>query len=213
MLYFCAMKILQQLKYVGSILLLLLLLFPSAAHALTKEQRIVLPHEIRLGWGDMLFETAMWNQTSTANNHRYTGHIFTEYQYHIKDWLSVGAQIDYEQVLWNTPTATPDNSEQQYFFNLSLLPTVRFTYFFHEYVNLYSALSVGLNINSGTQTDYKGRQTAYAPAFALTLLGVSVGKDHWFGAIEIGALNALNDKQEIYMLGSRLFTISVGYRL
>ncbi len=178
------------------------------AYALTKHETDSLRHEVRLGWGDMLFETAVWHSTRHTDDYRYTGHLFAEYQYHPKSWLSVGMIADYEQVLWRQL----DDNSQHTFYNIGLLPTVRFTYYFHEYVNLYSALFVGLNVNGGSDRDFRNRLVACAPAFGITALGVSVGKAHWFGAVEIGGLNALVSKDEIYMVGSRLFTASVGYR-
>ena len=39
-----------------------------------------------------------------------------------------------------------------------------------------------------------------------------MGKDHWGGSLELGALNALMGKDRIYMLGSRLISVSVNYR-
>lgn len=189
--------------------LLLAVCWPCAmVCAFTKAEADSIPHEVRIGWGDMLFETAVWHNNRQATDYRYTGHIFAEYQYRLRHWLSVGMQTDYEQVLWTAPS---DNTAHT-FYNVGLLPTVRFTYFFSEYVNLYSALLFGLNINGGSETDMYGRKVDCSPAFGFTALGVSVGNNHWFGAAEIGGLNALMSKDEIYMIGSRLFTVSVGYR-
>ncbi|MGM9837507.1 MAG: hypothetical protein ACI30A_03335 [Paludibacteraceae bacterium] len=185
------------------------------AYALTKSQRDSIPHEVRIGWGDMLFETAVWHKNAATDRYRYTGHLFAEYQYHFFPWLSLGAQMDYEQVWWDVLKRgsqlldTPERN--RCFYNVSLIPTVRFTYYHHHYVNLYSALGIGLTINGGTETDMLGRHTACAPVLSLTVLGLRVGEEHWFGAVEIGGLNALTGKDAIYMLGSRLFTASVGY--
>ncbi len=189
------------------ILFSLLILWAIPAVAVMRAEADSLHHEVRLGWGDMLFETAMWHSTQHTSDYRYTGHLFAEYQYRVKNWLSVGMLADYERVMWRAEALSDQN-----FYNLSLLPTMRFTYFFSQYVNLYSAVMLGLNINGGTETDMYGRQTACAPAFGITALGMSVGNEHWFGAAEIGGLNALASKDLIYMLGSRLFTASIGYR-
>jgi hypothetical protein len=39
-----------------------------------------------------------------------------------------------------------------------------------------------------------------------------VGKGCFYGAVEIGAMAALNNAYEVYMFGSRLFTASIGVR-
>lgn len=187
--------------------------------ALTKQDRTALPHEVRVGWGDFMFESAMWHNSSKTTDYRYTGHLFAEYQYFFNHWCSFGVQIDYDQVWWTEVAcslplpAKPAEGRACNFYNISLLPTVRFTYYHHPYVNLYSALGVGMTINAGTERDMYGRRTALAPAVNVTLLGVRAGGKHLFGAFEIGALNAVRDKNLMYMIGSRLLSVSVGAAL
>ena len=65
---------------------------------------------------------------------------------------------------------------------------------------------------TGTEVDYKGRTTACAGVLNLTLLGVSVGNEHVFGSVELGGTFSMANKQEIYLLDSRIFTASVGVR-
>jgi hypothetical protein len=101
----------------------------------------------------------------------------------------------------------------QSFHNIAIVPTVRFSYYRHEYVSLYSAIGAGLNINTGTELDYKGRKTAVAPAINITLFGVCAGKGRWYGALEVGGMLSFNSAEEVYMLGSRIMTASVGVRL
>lgn len=196
------------------LLTILLTTLTPLAWSLTREEQMQQPNEIRLGWGDMLYETAVYHSTPTIGNYRYTGHLFAEYQRSLKAWLSVGMQLDYEQVWWNQrPDIYSDyTADKHSFYNIALLPTLRFTYFFRPYVNLYSAVNIGLTINGGTETDMKGRYTACAPALGVTLLGVQVGRKHVFGAVEIGGLSALMGKNYIYMFDSRIFTASIGCR-
>jgi hypothetical protein len=42
---------------------------------------------------------------------------------------------------------------------------------------------------------------------------MQVGNEQWFGAIEFGGMYSLNGIHEVYMAGSRMFTVSVGCRL
>lgn len=199
------------MKRIGWILVCLVLSLSDVC-ALTKEE--YMHHELRVGWGDMLFETSQWHTTTRTNHYRYTGHVFAEYQYFFRPWFSLGGQVDYEQVWWDVFKQKNLILEQpltdRTFYNVSVLPTLRFTYYHHPYVNIYFALSFGITVNGGSEKDMKERYTAVAPGWDITFLGVKAGKDHWFGTIEIGGLNALTGRNYIYMVGSRIFTASVG---
>ncbi len=191
--------------------LLFLCTVTNSAAALDREEQTALRNELRIGWGDMMYETSVYHTNPLTDNYRYTGHLFAEYQRTLTYWCAVGFQLDYEQVWWNKrPSISSEYTAKEYFYNLSLLPTLRFTYFFHPYVNLYSSLNIGLLVNAGTEQDMKGRHTACAPAFGITALGVKVGNKHIFATIEIGGLSALTGKNYIYMVGSRIFTASIG---
>ena len=187
------------------------------------------PHQVRIGWGDQLFESLVWyNQphptiypeTYTeefAENYRYLQHWFAEYQYRVNHWFNVGAMVDYSGVVWDRVTRDGKGNEMarkknRNFHNISILATTRFTYLHSKYVELYSGLGAGLNINTGSELDYLDRQTALAPVFSLSILGMSVGNEQWFGAVEVGGLFSLISTHEVYMAGSRMFNVSVGYR-
>ena len=189
-----------------------------------------IPHELRVGWGDQTFETIMWrNQEyptvlpptykNTYNEHfRYTQHWFVEYLYNVNYWYSFGAQVDYSGVLWDKVTRNGQGTEitrekDHNFHNISIIPSVRFSYFHREYTSLYSSFGVGLNINTGTELDYKSRQTTIAPAVNIALLGLRVGKGRFYGLVELGGMFALVNSNEVYMLGSRIFTTSFAVRL
>lgn len=189
-----------------------------------------IPHELRIGWGDQMFETLLWHQAILPTNlpssyqavyderYRYTQHWFVEYLYNVNYWYAFSFMVDYSGVLWDDVIRDGTGKEinrfkNRNFHNICIMPQVRFSYLHTEYVSLYSALGVGLNINTGSEIDYKGRKTAYAPAINLSVLGLRIGKGRWFGAIELGGLISLIDTNEIYMFGSRIFTASVGCRL
>ena len=198
------------------IILISVLVSVTNVHALTREQGETMQHEFRVGYGDMIFETLMWPKNNYRYKVKYTGHIFAEYQYHLFNWLSTGLQVDYERVAWHLTSlgmyfTTGPRQEKQHFYNLTFLPTIRATYFHHPYLNLYSAFGFGVNINGGTERDMYDRTTATSMAFNLTLLGMKAGKNHWFVGLELGALNAFQNEDFIYMIASRIFSISVGY--
>lgn len=195
----------------------------------TIEERAISKSEVRLLIGDMFWESLIWHNAPHADrtgwpagdytentDYGWTPHLGLEYQYRCNRWLSVGLQADYQQTVWKTRHYNNRNeltgTDKQTFYNISILPTVRFTYFHHPYVNLYSSIGLGLDINGGTETDLRGKNIAYGAALDIAVLGLSAGKDHWFGSVEVGGLSALKDKGTIFMMASRILTFGVGYR-
>ena len=190
---------------------------------------VAMPHHLRVGWGDQMFETLIWRELGHYNvlppdyeasydeNFRYTQHWFVEYLYRLNYRYSFGLLMDYSGVVWdnvlrNGRGTVLQRETNKSFHNITFVPTVRFSYHRWDYVSLYSAIGAGLNINTGTELDYKGRKTAVAPAVNITLLGVCAGKGRWYGAVEVGGMFSLNNSEEVYMLGSRIITASVGVR-
>lgn len=173
--------------------------------------------EISVGWGDYQFESLAFHDSRQKGDYRYTGHLFAKYMYHTNAWFAFGPELDCEYVDWrikrNEMGELIDNGGKGWFSNIDLLLNFRFTYYQKSVVQLYSGFSVGLNMNIGSEYNYHGHNTAAAFAFGINLLGVRVGNERVFGAVEIGGLNSLNNMHEIYMLGSRLFTASIGVTL
>lgn len=211
------------MKKFSIILLLAAWLVPVAMHAETKENRDQLKHEFRIGYGDPMFETMRWKDEPTKlgipmnarQDYRYTGHIYGEYMYRVNSWLGVGGQLDFGATMFNYNTYKLNadgnqylaGSDPRYFYDVCLMPSVRFTYFHHEWVNLYSGVQLGVGIHG----DYKGR-TECGAAFGLTALGVSVGREHLFGTFEFGGLSNIQSLTAIYTLWTKWFNVSVGYR-
>ena len=184
-------------------------------------------HSVRVGWGDMLFETLVFHPSAKGTynpdalpgdfrskgtyDYGYTGHIFADYLYSFTDVVSAGVQTDFEGIFWKvasrdaagTVVSDPVRVNN---YNLCILPSVRFTYFRSEWVDIYSGLSVGLLMAFDNQ-----RQFELAPAFNLNLVGVRVGKGHWGGTAEIGLLNALKGGNDVFMVGSRIISVGVNY--
>lgn len=165
-------------------------------------------HQVRLGWGDPLFETLAFHEGASVSDPSartygfgYTGHFFAEYQYRFNRVVSTGIQTDIEGIFWKQTPGVPSRN-----YNLSILPTLRLTFLNTRYVQLYGGLAVGLLI----AFDNTGRAEA-APVVNLTPLGVQVGKGPWSGSLELGGMTALRNADTIYMLGSRLISLSVNY--
>lgn len=212
-------------------LLILSSLLPFFLMAETIEERQNSPHELRFLVGDMLSESVFWFDDAHANytgiggpasifpekhNTFWTPHFAGEYQYRFNKWLGFGLQLDFQYTGWRREEYNNQNdlvsSQKEHFYNLSILPTVRFTYFHHPYVNVYSAIGLGLDVNSGTETDIHGKHTAMGAALDIAAVGFSAGKDNWFVSAEVGGLSAIKNKGTIFMVVSRILTIGAGYR-
>ena len=187
-------------------------------------------NELRLGWGDQLFESLMWhNPTSITKtmpvtyeqtykeNYRHNQHIWLEYQYRFNHWFGLGGMIDMSEVGWDKVTRDGTGAElardgKHYFYNLVIMPTVRFTYFHHPNVNIYSGLGIGLGINGGTEVNGQGKNTDLGAAANFTIVGVSANYKRWFVAFDYGGLYSLKNANYIFMAKSRMLNLSVGAR-
>ena len=211
--------------------LLLLLTCCGSILAETKEERYEKRHQIGVSIGDWMVETLMWTNSKHADytgvgkpstrfaedhDYTYTPHFGLEYQYRLNEWVSFGMLVDFQHTRWNRVYYNNLNEEvdrtKENFFNLSFLPTVKFTYFHHKYVNVYSGLAFGMVMNGGSEVDYYGHHTAVGYAFNLNWVSVSADYDPWFAALEVGTLFGLKDVQTIYMAGTRFLSLTLGYR-
>ncbi|MBR5190072.1 MAG: hypothetical protein IKW17_07435 [Paludibacteraceae bacterium] len=219
-------------------LLLLVLLCTVAmfGYAETKEHRQENPHEVRLGIADSYFEACLERPNDRYGDApmygegplNHTGHIFAEYQYRVNGWFSAGVNIDclyswyylYPSKYYLELGAVDFGRGLYSNLRFSVIPTLRFTYFHNELVDLYSAFGVGINYSDYSEkTDYYSAYRTLGAAFDVCALGVSVGKKHWFGAFELGGTTAFgyrigDDKPrlELPIPFARLLRVSVGYR-
>jgi len=211
-----------KILYMKKLMLFFVALMISAsvpAFSSNKEKSKVPPspyrHEIRVGWGDCLFENTTFHSTLTKTNYRYTGHIYAGYLYNLTNVVSVGGDLDFEKVSWDENEGT-GTIYGKYFTNFSIIPEVRFTYFRRGIVTMYSGVGLGMNINGGSEIDYLGRKTVLSPVLHLNPFGINLSwgnNGRWFAGAEIGGLYALNNPKEIFMLYSRLLSVNVGIRL
>ena len=201
------------------------------ASAESREHRTDARHEFRLGWGDQMFEKLIWQKPpyiiSNLNesyrktykeNWRYSQHWFAEYSYRVNGWFGVGAMVDASGCVWDDVTRNglgveTDRQKGLNFWNLTLMPMCRFTWFNSEYVSLYSSLGAGLGINGGSETDADGHHTLCGVAFDLALVGVTVDWDRWCVFTEIGGLTSFkNFKTTVFLLNSRIISVGAGFR-
>lgn len=203
----------------------------------TKQERDSLRHEVRIGWGDQIFETLMWQVTTPVaiypetqflnpadvrqyrnEKYRYHQHWFAEYQYRVNRWFGLGFLFDCSGVSWETVTRDGygdilESSSRKYFYNIAMLPNFRFTYFNHEYVSLYAALGMGINVNSGTEKNIYDNYTDYGFAANATIFGLAINYQRWFINFEYGGMYSLKNSNTVFMVKSRMLTLSFGVTL
>lgn len=215
-------------------LLLVLLCFmvigSSTAQAETKEQFKQWKNELRIGWGDQLFESVVWhNPTSVIKtmpasyrqtyqeNYRYFQHIWLDYHRRHTYWFAYGVMTDVSCVKWDDVTRDGTGHEvgrvnDRDFYNIILMPTIRFTYFHHPYVNLYSGLGAGMGINTGTEVNGKGFHTDIGMAAYICVLGLSANYKRCSAHIDLGGMYSIRDKNTIFLASSRMVSVGLGVR-
>lgn len=194
----------------------------NSAQAETKENRAETPHELRIGVGDCSIYYAQ-RYTNPLHPPVVSGmegieksrhfdlilpNIFIDYQYRVNSWFAAGVQVN---TIWDKGTDCTINiaemEAQLIDFSegwIHLIPTATFTYFHREWVNLYSGIGVGYAMQ--IEAKHKARNVWHTFAAQATLLGISVGKGHWFGSFEAGALFTGRSFPD------RCFTFSLGFR-
>lgn len=178
------------------ILLAILLMLP--VQGLWAGTPVPQPHQVRVGWGDMLFESLAFPKAGHDRGGKgYTGHFFAGYQYQLTRVVSLGGQIDFEGIYMSDMNN----------YNLVFMPTVRFTYLRSDWVELHSGVGVGLLL----AFDNVGG-AELAPSIDLNFFGVQVGEGPLKLGLDLGMLNAFLSSKKVYMMGSRLLSVSLNYQ-
>ena len=185
-------------------------------------------HQVRIGWGDALFETLTFANTKPhiypnpqalpetfsikeQFNSACTGHFFFEYGYRINPLVRVGGQVDAEGIFWEEGNFDRNHklvgtSTKVRNYNIVVMPTVRLEYLHKRVTTLYSGAGAGMLV----ALDNAGG-CELSPALNLNLVGIQLGWGHWSGSIDLGLMLALSGGNKIYMLGSRLVSFSLNY--
>lgn len=152
-------------------------------------------HDIRVGIGTVSLPTLLaldegWGYDDYYRDFRrdmqfadtyltprhFVGNYSLSYTYHDRKWLQYGGQVVFGASTRSRKDAQTGNKiENQNYYVLSVMPTVRFNWFYRERVQMYSSVSLGLC------TDF---EDLYVWG-DMTLFGCSFGRKV-FGFVELG---------------------------
>ena len=188
-------------------------------------------HDIRLSWGDQMFENLVWQNPQYIVNtmpsdyrqtykerYRYTQHWRVDYLWRPVQWFGLGASADISACLWDSVVRDGGGAEiarlkNQSFWNLALMPRMEFSWFNSQYISLHTALGAGLGINGGTETDAYGRHTLCGLAVDLTVIGISAHwADRWGAFVDLGGLYSVKSRSTIFLVSSRIVSVGVSCR-
>ena len=208
-------------------ILLLVCCFTMSGNAESREERMQLRHELRIGWGDMMYESLMYQNPFALKyfdgfhtyheDFKYAQHWWLEYQNRHNEWFSYGAMVDFSNVSWTDVERDGygiewSRSPGHNCYNVVIMPTIRFTYLHLPHFNMYSGFGMGLGINGGTETNSDGKHTDAGFAADVILLGFSANYERWFWTVDIGGLSSLRNMNTIFLLSSRIFSVGLGVR-
>lgn len=136
------------------------------------------------------FNTSLKNADTYSTPRWFVGIYSLSYTYHHFRWLQYGATVSFGASTCKTRhTLTNEVLENNNLYLLSVMPTVRFVWYWREKVQLYSSVSLGV------MTD----MYEILPWGDVTLVGCSFGRK-FFGFTEVG------------FGASGIFRIGMGYR-
>lgn len=112
-----------------------------------------------------------------------------EYRYRFAKWFWFGGAASFTPIIKKWSKHEPGYEFTNNMYYISVMPSVRFSWLNKKYVTLYSGLSVGCMVVTGS--DYRPeerttyQQTDLRFVGQLTAVGVHVGKK-WYGFTEVG---------------------------
>jgi opacity protein-like surface antigen len=197
----------------------IILLCSLVAFAETQENRKENPHEIRIGiaeclsawtlqtpgyFSDVQFDKGYVLTVNANYDHFYTGFLFAEYQYRVNKWFGIGANLTIlgmgNTEFYREKCQVEDyyTEKRNYGAMIYLMPVARFTYLNKKNISLYGSLGFAPGI------DIYENKCNFTWAVDFTYFGMSIGKGHWFGDIELGGA--------VPLLLTKMLRVSVGYR-
>lgn len=138
--------------------------------------------------------------------------FFVEYQYRINPYIGVGLKADVLPILGSTTIRNGyyeivgHSGKYLSLLYLEFVPRVKFTFYHHEYVNLYAAAGFGLVADCPIQSI----QWRFDAELQATLFGLSIGKNGLFGSFEF--FNIGLTTLRVHMQPTNFLSASIGYR-
>ncbi len=112
-----------------------------------------------------------------------------EYRYRFAKWFWFGAATSFTPIINKWSKQEPGNEFTDHLYFISIMPSVRFSWLNKKYVTLYSGLSIGCMVVTGSKylpEERATKQQTWANFTGqLTAVGVQVGKK-WYGFTEVG---------------------------
>ncbi len=149
-------------------------------------------YEARLGWflldGHYLVE--MTARVDPALGHtrgplKTTGIFSADFDFKIKKWLIVGANVGYRNY-WRHITPYEGTPWTYIDHNLIIMPTVKFSTGFDSFFRYYATLAFGAGLRMSSGKD-NIRNHEFYPSFQITPVGIAVGrKVSWFFEVGYG---------------------------
>lgn len=117
-----------------------------------------------------------------------TGALNVSYGYRFRRWFDLGLLFSYNcEYKRQFSALSGDYLHRKYQHNITIMPTVRFTWLNRKWVRMYSSLGMGMTIcatnTTGSEELYDGNSFAFA--FQCSCLGLTVGRS-LFGFAELG---------------------------
>ena len=163
----------------------------------------------------------MQSSSSITNS---SGHIFASYVYQFTPLISFGVEADalFLQNKFRMVNGYGERLEDpavSTLYNITVLPTVRFTYMRDGFISIYSAIGLGATY-SGYSTNLPSEWTEQSPdnlgiTANIVFGGMNFHYQNWYAETELGLMGTkmlLWPQSTHPILTSRLLSIAVGYR-
>ena len=163
----------------------------------------------------------MQSSSSITNS---SGHIFASYVYQFTPLISFGVEADalFLQNKFRMVNGYGERLEDpavSTLYNITVLPTVRFTYMRDGFISIYSAIGLGATY-SGYSTNLPSEWTEQSPdnlgiTANIVFGGMNFHYQNWYAEAELGLMGTkmlLWPQSTHPILTSRLLSIAVGYR-
>lgn len=159
-------------------------------------------HDIRVGVGTVSLPTLLaldeWNADYSTNfrkdmlyadtyltPRKFVGNYSLSYTYHDRKWLQYGGQVVFGASTRSCKSSlTHEKVENLNYYVLSVMPTVRFSWFYRETVQMYSSVSLGV-VTNFDEAYVWGDATLFGCSFGRNLFGfaeVGLGMSGWLRA-------------------------------